>query len=658
MNKRILIDKSRAGDRTRVAATLKGELLEYDEASSQNYIRAKNTIYNAVIKSIRPELGAAFVQYTDEGDVKDGFLPFSNIASQYYSKNGETKREEEIAKLIKAGDKILVQIKKDQLHHEQKGAALTTFISLAGTYLVLLPLNQKQGISRKADIDQREAIKQTLKDIHVDEAMGIIIRTAGISAKPEEIKWDYKALIQQWNNIKEAHESLPAPCLIHEDENIVTRIIRDSMSGSTEKIICNDKETFQQIETYLRNVRPEILDKEILEFYEHDMMFDHYSLEEQIESIFQVRCSLPSGGQVVMHGTEAGYMVDVNSSKSTFGNNIEENALNTNKQAAIKIADMLRLRDVSGIIYIDFIDMGDEKNQHEIQRVFNERCALDRANVKVEPISQLTGCMPVLRQGLGTVFFKSSLETMSHDESIIIGKRRSVVSYANYMLCVIEKSAAQKTDIIQIQLPVDVATYMLNEERSHINEIETKHGVIVKIIPNENFAFRRYILKRFHKTDDKSSELSHTVAGEQGDEKAWISTPRNQVPHVSRNSDSAQRNGQEQKGVLSRLWDFFGSNTTKSTNKHKQRSRHKHNQKRPNDARRRNDNRPRHNETINHQDRKQDEKTSGNQQENIGNQTRTKRTSVNRRRGPQSHSRNKRSAGENSATKDLSKFDD
>lgn len=568
MSKRILIECS-AGQRTRVAVTQKNELIEYDEASPQTYIRTKNTIYNATIKSIRPELGAAFVQYVESnGDnIKDGFLPFSNIANCYFSNPKADVEETEIAKQIRVGQKILVQIKKDQLHHESKGAALTTFISLAGTYLVLLPLNQKQGISRKADLTQRDNIREILKNINVNEEMGIIIRTAGISAKPAEIEWDYKALLQQWHLIQEAHQTQPAPCLIHEDENIVTRIIRDNMSHNTEKIICNHKETFLNIQNYLQTIRPDYIENNILEFYDHQLMFDHYSIEDKIEEIFQVRCSLPSGGQVVMHGTEAGYMIDVNSSKSTFGRNVEENALNTNKEAAVKIADMLRLRDVSGIINIDFIDMNDEENRKIIEKTFTDRASIDRAKVKTEPISLLTGCMPVLRQGLGTVFFKSSLEPVEHDETVIIGKRRSVVSYANYTLSVLEKSATQKTDVIQIQLPVDVSTYLLNEMRSSIHHIENSHQVTIKIIPNENFTYRRYILKRFHHDDADATLASHNLISKGAEEKPWIAAPRHQKPHVARPTGKRSNESQTSTGVISTLWSFLTGKSESPENK-------------------------------------------------------------------------------------------
>lgn len=690
MNKRILIEKT--GNRTRVAVTCKSDLIEYDESSPQAYIRAKNTIYNAVIKSIRPELGAAFVQYVDnqDGNTKDGFLPFSNISSTYFSKQATSPSESEIGKLIKTGQKILVQIKKDQLHHESKGAALTTFISLAGTYLVLLPLNQKQGISRKADTSQRDLIRETLKNIQVDESMGIIIRTAGISAKPEELEWDYKALLQQWTSIQEAHNSQSAPCLIHEDENIVTRMVRDNMSSKTEKIICNDKDIFNQIQAYLQNIRPEYLDNDILEFYDHELMFDHYSLEEQVESIFHVRTSLPSGGQIVMHGTEAGYMIDVNSSKSTFGSNVEESALNTNKQAAIKIADLLRLRDVSGIIYIDFIDMGNEENRLTIEKLFADRCSLDRANVKHEPISLLTGCMPVLRQGLGTVFFKSSLEPVQHDEAIIIGKRRSVVSYSNYLLCVVEKSATQKTDVIQVQLPVDVATYMLNELRGTIHNIESKHNVTVKIIPNENFTHRRYILKRFHKEESENTIHSHNLIAQAPEEKDWISSPKHQTPHVSRRASPLPRTPNKA-GVISSIWEsIFGkekpkrpqstsrkSSSQRSTRGNRstsgQRTR-RNDSRAPYDSGRKRPERARHaqssDSTHKHRSESSEEKnfnnmsldSSSNPVKKYG--TRPNRSShANRRRGPSSpHSRTRkaspRSGNAESADTHISKFDD
>ena len=681
MNKRILIDKSRSGERTRVAVTVKGELIEYDESSPQAYIRAKNTIYNATVKSIRPELGAAFVQYTESNgeNIKDGFLPFSNIAPQYFNKAQEVNSEEEISKLIKVGQKILVQIKKDQLHHESKGAALTTFISLAGTYLVLLPLNQKQGISRKADTEQRDSIRQTLKDIQVDESMGIIIRTAGIAATPQEIEWDYKALLKQWHSIKEAHEKLSAPCLIHEDENIVTRIIRDNMSGNTEKIIVNDKAIYDNIHHYIENVRPEYLEAGVLEFYEHALMFEHYSVEEQVESIFQVRTSLPSGGQIVMHGTEAGYMIDVNSSKSTYGSNVEENALNTNKQAAIKIADMLRLRDVSGIIHIDFIDMNEEANRQTVEKIFNERSSLDRANIKSEPISLLTGCMPVLRQGLGTVFFKSSLESIEHDEAIIIGKRRSVVSYANYMLNVIEKSATQKTDVIQIQLPVDVATYMLNENRDNISAIEKNYQVSVKIIPNENFTHKRYILKRFHSNDQENLQASHEVAINSPDEKSWIHNPKSQRPHVEREFNQSKKPEQEKGSVIASIWNSIFGGSEKDDNKGEKRKGNQRNTRGGRNHRNRNNNSNRNrryeqkseqtdtrrqSEQVAHgnaaketQPETRSEKFVDGNTMDDSQENRTKRTSVNRRRSSSTHNRNRKRSTQ-TANKPMGTFDD
>lgn len=593
--KRLFLDCSEG--MTRVAVTTQqGVLIEYDigfdsdSPHAHAHRRAKNAIHNAVIKSIKPELGACFVQYSDNesGTVKDGFLPFSNISPSYLSKDTTESTEAEIARLIKPGQKILVQIKKDQLHHETKGAALTTFISLAGTYLVLLPLNQKQGISRRADTAQRDLIKETIKKLNVSEDMGIIIRTAGITASHEEIEWDYKALLQQWNKIHAAHTKLSKPCLIHEDENILTRIIRDNMSGHIDKIICNNADTAMQIRQYLEGIRPDYLETTQLEIYEHDLMFDHYSIEEQIESIFQVRSSLPSGGQIVMHGTEAGYMIDVNSSKSTFGSSIEENAVNTNKEAAIKIADILRLRDVSGIIHIDFIDMHDEKNRSMIEKIFLDRAQLDRAKIKTEPISLLTGCMSVLRQGLGTVFFKSSLEPLPNDETIIIGKRRSVLSYSQHILNVLEKSATQKTDIVQIQLPVDVATLISNELRPQIQDIEKKYKVTIYIIPNENFMYHRYILKRFHKDEELEQEQSYTVSMKNNAEKPWVSTSKENKPQISRDV-SSRKIEQQKDGVFTSIWNtIFGSDeekTTTNTNPRPSRRRHNSSPRSPHNKR-------------------------------------------------------------------------
>ena len=680
MKKSIIIEHS-GDNRIRVAVTQKGSLIEYDESSPRTYRRAKNTIYNATIKSIRPELGAAFVQYTADtnNNIKDGFLPFSNIAPIYLSSGQSDLPESEIAQQIKVGQKVLVQIKKDQLHHESKGAALTTFISLAGTYLVLLPLNQKQGISRKADTAQRDSIKETIKRLNVDESMGVIIRTAGITAKHEDIEWDYKALLQQWRLISDAHQSQPAPCLIHEDENIVTRIIRDNMSGSIEKIICNDQSTYDAIKNYLETIRPDYIQNDVLNLFEHDLMFHHYSLEEQIEQIFHVRVSLPSGGQVVFHGTEAGYMIDVNSSKSTVGSSVEENALNTNREAAIAIADMMRLRDISGIIHIDFIDMYEESNRATIEKVFNDRCSLDRAKIRTEPISLLTGCMSLLRQGLGTVFFKSSLEPINNDEMLIIGKRRSVPSYANYILSVIEKSATQTTDIIQVQLPVEVATYMLNELRSTLHQIETRHQVIIKIIPNEHFTYQRYVLKRFHSDADNADEPSHTLIAANASEKPWIPNQKIDKPHVKRASHNQSSN--KKASVLGSIWQtIFGAESaeTRKTSRRPARSQSRNSRsgthsgqrtRRHNDQRtegnsnrrrvdRRSDNRN-HNrsEPRTRQDQMPEKNFNSVDQDHEGKSTMSVTSSGNRRRSTGNRTRRPRTS-QQQPKKALSQFDD
>lgn len=568
-------------NRTRVAALDAHRILtHYDEESLSSKME-KNSIYNGEIRSLRPELNAVFVRY--DKDKKDGFLPFDNIAPEFYAHNSTNEEgKPDMMKCLKVGQKLVVQVKKDQLSHDSKGAALTTYLSLAGTYLVLLPHNNKQGISRKADSQQRDQVRDLLTELNPPENIGLIIRTAGIDRTVEELKWDFTALMRQYDTVMRAAKDSPTPALIHEEDNIISRNIRDNISPSTKKIITDDPAILEQIENYLRNTRPDILESDILELYSHNNpLYEHYGIESQVENIFNTSIKLPSGGYIVVHGTEAGYMIDVNSGKSSSGKSIDETALNTNLEAARAACQILKLRDVGGIIVIDFIDMVDRDHQKQVEQVVAQTVSTDRAKVKFESISALTGCMFMLRQRLGVPFFESSLTTDENNDYILMGKKRSVESYANYILHIIENTAIHNTDIIQIQTSCAVATYLLNEQRAFIADICQKHDVDVKIIPNENIKTHRYTMKRF-RLDNPAEAAEQPKSYEQiidnDADKPWLanhSAAPQAATKMSRYQQATEaparpaRESTNQSGILMRIWtSIFGATSKSSSHDH------------------------------------------------------------------------------------------
>lgn len=581
-------------NRTRVAVIDKQRQLQhYDEESKYSKME-KNSIYSATICSIRPEIGACFVKY--DGEKKDGFLPFDSIAPHYYNMTEAPEDTSEIGKKLKAGSKLLVQVKKDQISHESKGAALTTHLSLAGTYLVLLPYNNKQTVSRKADTQQRDQIKEIIAKLEIPENIGVIIRTAGINKTLEELNWDYQALMKQWKCILKMYEASTSPELLHEEDSIIVRNIRDNISLTTEKIVVNDPQAYATIRQYLENTRPELIENEKLELYTYDKpMFGHYSVEEQVEAIFNTEIKLPSGGSIVVQGTEAGYMIDVNSGKSTVGTNIEETALNTNLEAAAAAAKIIKLRDIGGIIIIDFIDLSDREDQKKVEQAFESATSTDRAKIKFEPISPMNGVMNLLRQRLGVPFFESSLTPIEGDQSIVAGKKRSVDSYASFILHVLENSAYHDTNVIQIQLPIDVTTFILNEERDRVSSIEKRYNVDIKIIPNASFKSYRYTLKRFRISGDTSQHAqpkSYEQIIDEDTEQPWMKvTDDRKSPQMKKNSYSQtitkKHHGAKQQptGVFSQLWSaMFGEEPSKkSSTQHK--SNRQHDNKRPHNKR-------------------------------------------------------------------------
>ena len=549
-----------SGDRTSAAVINSKRELQHISIESKHYIMEKNSIYNGKICSIRPEIGACFVRY-DNGK-KDGFLPFDNISPHYTKTKESIEDPVELAKKLKVGQKILVQIKKDQRGHESKGAALTTYISLAGTYLVILPFNNKQGVSRKADTQQRDQIKELVAKLELPEDFGIIIRTAGINRTLDELKSDYLALVKQWDFIQQQSASSATPSLVHEEDNIIWRTIRDYPST---EIVVDNEEIYESIQSYptTENRNVSLWDKDM-------PLYAHYSIHQQIEKIYSKEIKLPSGGSIIAQCVEAGCMIDVNSGRSTSGANIEETALSTNLEAAVAAANILKLRDTPGIIIIDFIDMSNSQDQKKVEQAFAEAISHDRAKIKFEPISEMNGVMNVLRQGLGYPFFASSMISIDNDETIVIGKKRSIESYSHHILNIIESSAYHNCDEIQIQIPQDVAVFLLNEERTRIADFEKRYDVNIKIIPNITFKGARYTLKRFrHDNDNESTQKEKSyelIIDQKSTDLPWPNVTQNKKKTTSSYARNVKNNATstQNSGLLTKIWSSVFGNEEKS----------------------------------------------------------------------------------------------
>ena len=467
-------------------AVIKGQKLIHLDVESQQPHRSKGNIYVGFITSIEPSLDAVFVNY---GNEKHGFLPMKEMTPMYLSDN----KEKALTSRVKIGQKLLVQVEKER--RGEKGAALTTFISLAGTYLVLMPHNPKAGgISKKVNENERDAVKEHLEHLSIPDNFGVIVRTAGIHRTLEELSWDLESLLTHWQRIENAAASSTTACLIHQESDNILKAVRDLLHPHIENIIVDDQEVYQTMTTYLSNVRPEFVPK-LIHHHNKIPLFTHYQVEEQIEKLFLRKLELPLGGSIVIDYAEAMTAIDVNSARATKGHDIEETALQTNLEAAEEIARQIRLRDISGIIVIDFIDMNDKNNRMKIEHAMSEFTLMDRAKIRMESISPLTGCLILSRQRVNTPLYETNLEPCSMCSGL--GIIRTVHSNAHMMLRKIEENAAaDHTDFIAVQLPVTLATYLLNECRDSLERIQKDHNTFIMVIPNEQLSYPKYLLKR------------------------------------------------------------------------------------------------------------------------------------------------------------------
>lgn len=460
----------------------------------------KGNICKGKITRIEQSLEAVFVDY---GGNRHGFLPLKEISSEYFHhRNHNYDEKVTIRDLVHEGQELIIQIVKEE--RGNKGAALTTFISLAGCFLVLMPNNPKAGgISRRIEGDERDEMRDILSQLDIPPEMGIIIRTAGVGKNIEDLQWDLNILKIHWEAIKNAGQSRPAPFLIHQEGNIVTRSIRDYLRKDVTEILIDNHDVFVESKNYIQILRPDFANK--VKFYQDAVpLFTRYQIESQIETAFLREIRLKSGGVIVIDRTEALISIDVNSSKDTKGLDIESTALNTNLEAAAEIARQLRLRDLGGLIVIDFIDMSSNKNQREVENCLREALKLDRARVQIGHISRF-GLLEMSRQRLRPSLGEFNLLTCPHCKGM--GSVRTVESIAISMLRLLEETAMQpKLAQIHLQVPVSIATYLLNEKRQNINGIEKRHNINLIIIPNIHLESPDFKLHTF-KSDDLPEKI-------------------------------------------------------------------------------------------------------------------------------------------------------
>lgn len=548
-------------EEVRVALIKNNQLFDLD-IECPGEIKKKGNIYKAVVTRREPSLDAVFVEY---GSKRQGFLPLKEIAPEYLSKNPDDFDEKPpITSLIREGQELLIQVDKEE--RGNKGAALTTFITLAGCYLVLMPNNPRSGgISRRIEGDERDELRETLNALELSEDMGLIIRTAGVGKSQEELQDDLNMLCNQWQSIKQAYNSEVAPCLIHQEGDVIIRSIRDNLRKSISEIIIDDQISYIKAKQYIERVKPEFLPN--LKLYNSSIpLFNFYMIESQIETAYQRQVMLPSGGALVIDRTEALVSIDINSAKATGGSDIEATALNTNLEAADEIARQLRLRDLGGLVVIDFIDMSSSKNQREVENRLKEALQADRARIQVGRISRF-GLLEMSRQRLRLSLGESAQEVCPRCEGR--GTVRNIQSHGLSITRLIEEEALkEKTAEIQVQLPPEMATFIMNEKRDFIKNIEKRHGVSVVIIANPYLHSPQYSITRLKEDNvGKAKKPSYSLI--QQPELHVVSSDKEGAtqdePAVKSFADH-QIIKHPQNSFIKRLWtSLFGSTTSTSS---------------------------------------------------------------------------------------------
>ena len=515
--KRMLINATQPEER-RLAIVDGQKLLDF-ETEIEGREQRKGNIYKAVVTRVEPSLEACFVDY---GEDRHGFLPFKEIARTYF-KEGVSVRDAKISDVIANGQELLVQVEKEE--RGNKGAALTTFVSLAGRYLVLMPNNPRGGgVSRRIEGEDREELKENLEQLEYPKGMSLIARTAGIGRSAEELQWDLNYMLKLWSAIDEASKGGKGAYLIYQESSLVIRAIRDYFTADIGEILIDTDDIYEQARQFMLHVMPETANR-VKRYRDDAPLFSRFQIEHQIETAFSRTVHLPSGGAIVIDHTEALVAVDVNSARATRGGDIEETATRTNLEAADEIARQCRLRDLGGLIVVDFIDMEESKNRREVEQRLRDALRTDRARVQFSSISKF-GLLELSRQRLRPALSEGNHITCPRCNGT--GHIRDTESSALQILRIIQEEAMKEgTAAVHVQVPVEVTSFLLNEKRTEITKIELKQRTTVLLVPNRHLETPNYKLERLRHDDPRleNVQASYTMI-EEPDEEVGITRRR------------------------------------------------------------------------------------------------------------------------------------
>ena len=548
--KRILINSS-YNDELRVALVDGAKLFDLDTEVTDRVLY-KGSIFKATVSRIEQSLNAAFVDF---GSTRHGFLPLRELSRNFFKKNSQGKSE----CTLKEGQEILVQINKEE--RGTKGATLSTQISIAGRFMVLIANSDKSGgISRRITGDEREDLKNQISKLDIPEGMSVIIRTAGIDRSFEELQNDLNYLISLWDDINATQASADSPQLIYKDDKLIVRVFRDIFRDDIEEILVDDKSVFEEAKNFAELVIPDQKDK--VKLYDEEIpLFNRYQIESQIELAFQREISLPSGGSIVIDPTEAMTTIDINSARSTKGKDIEETALKTNLEAAKEIARQLRLRDVGGLIVIDFIDMQNEDSQNKVENAFRRAVSSDRARIQIASISRF-GLLEISRQRL-----KPSLNETYDIEHVLVRGPRSLGQ--SILRIIGEDVAKDNTAEIQVYVPADVASYLLNEKRRDILSIEDSTGVKILIIADPYKSRPYYKVVRIKDSEVKKKSSYDLTPDSPKPDTDWRDEKSGSKLNPLVDATDHKKNHKSGGGILSWIKSLTASPQPKKTTKKK-----------------------------------------------------------------------------------------
>jgi ribonuclease E len=529
--KRMLINATQPEERR--LAIVDGQKLMDFETEIEGREQRKGNIYKAVVTRVEPSLEACFVDY---GEERHGFLPFKEISKSYF-REGVNPREAKIQDCISQGQDLLIQVEKEE--RGNKGAALTTFVSLAGRYLVLMPNNPRGGgVSRRIEGEDREELKENLEQLEYPKGMSLIARTAGIGRSAPELQWDLNYMLKLWSAIEGASKAGKGAFLIYQESSLVIRAIRDYYTHDMGEILIDTDDIFEQARQFMAHVMPETEHK-VKRYRDDAPLFSRFQIEHQIETAFSRTVNLPSGGAIVIDHTEALVSVDVNSARSTRGSDIEETATRTNLEAADEIARQMRLRDLGGLIVVDFIDMDESKNRRDVETRLKDALRQDRARVQFSTISKF-GLLELSRQRLRPALSEGSHVTCPRCNGT--GHIRDTESSALQILRMVqEESMKDNTAAVHVQVPVEVTSFLLNEKRTEITKIELKQRVTVLLLPNKALETPNYRLERLRHDDPRLENIQASYT--------MIDEPEEEVG-ITRRAKAAPRQEPVIKGVL------------------------------------------------------------------------------------------------------------